>query len=194
MDRLRRTLRESALLIGLLLGGLLLGSAAIAVWDATRAADELGSTATVALGLGDTTSLSSRLDGLVPGSSRDHTITVTNDSSADATLTYAVRGSGGQAVTTDATDGLRVRVWECTAAYAAGACTGTETEATAPAGVDVPDGALATAWTSTAVAPGGTRHLRIRVVLPTTAPSTMQGQMFALAHVFRATLSATPPA
>lgn len=197
-----RSNKGRALATVLILGALsaFLTAATYALFSAsTSSAGNVFATGTLSLTNSNSASATATLSNMVPGDSASGVVTVNNTGTEDLAgyqLAFTVT-SAANALTTDATNGLKVYVTRCSVAWtgagAAATCGGVQTDVvgTAAAPVAIATGpyslgsALCTANAAvtaairtargTTCAITGSDFLKVRVSLPTTADNTFQG-------------------
>jgi hypothetical protein len=185
------TLRTKLLTTGIVLSATAAaaGYATFGTFDSTTTAAQPFTDATITLALGSTSTLTTAVTGLVPGDtvSRAFTLDSTGTtSSALGTVTLAVTGSGGNALVTDATNGLKVGLQECGTAWTAGTvptCAGGATSILSSTAVS----ALGSPQTLSSLASIGVHYLMSTVSFPVAAGNTFQGLSTTLTYSFVAT-------
>jgi len=162
----------------------LIGVGAYAEWSATVQQDQDVTAGDVSLAL-NLTEVSMDASDVAPGDTIERRLTLQNDGSLDLrTLTLGSSAAGApQTMFTDTTDGLQLDVDKCSVAWdAAYTCTGTETSVySGPASISPATGVAAALASDTA---GGSDFLRFTVMLPTTAPDTMQNESVTITYTF----------
>jgi hypothetical protein len=185
------TLRTKLLASGVVLSATagVAGYATFGTFDSTTTAAQPLSSAVVTLAVGSTSTLTTAVTGLVPGDTvaRAFTLDSTGSTSgAIGSVTLAVTGSGGNALVTDATNGLKVSLQECATAWVAGTvptCTGGATTLLSSTAVS----ALGTAQSLSALTSVGVHYLMSTVSFPVGAGNTFQGLSTTLTYTFVAT-------
>lgn len=185
------SMRTKLLVTGILISATA-GSAAFGTFgtfDSTTTAAQPLTDAVVTLALGSTTTLTSAVTGLVPGDTiaRAFTLDSTGSTSgAIGSVTLAVTGTGGNALVTDATNGLKVGLQECATAWIAGTvptCAGGATSILSSTAVS----ALGSAQSLSSLTSTGVHYLMSTVTLPVGAGNTFQGLSTTLTYTFVAT-------
>lgn len=131
---------------------------------------------------------------MVPGDTVERTITLTRSSDTESfgSVKLTTAGGSNNLLTSDATNGLQLKVDQCSVAWVKPAnsnaltCAGTTTSVIAQravVGTNLDLGAATTALN----AAGATSHLRVTVSLPTAADNTFQGLSNTISFTFDAT-------
>ena len=131
---------------------------------------------------------------LVPGDTVERTVTLTRSSDTEAfgSVKLTTAGSTSNLLTTDTTNGLQLKVDQCSVAWTKPAnsnvltCSGTTTPVVAQRAVVGSAVDLAAATTALNGA-GAASNLRVTVSLPTTADNTFQGLANTISFTFDAT-------
>jgi predicted ribosomally synthesized peptide with SipW-like signal peptide len=131
--------------------------------------------------------------GIAPGASADRTFDIANVGSlALSTVTLTTSATSSSNLDTDATDGLHLTIYRCSAAWTetgtapnyAYTCSGTGTTALS----DRPLIGTAMPLTGLSLPPGGAAdHLLAHISLPSTAGNAFQGSASTLGFTFTAT-------
>jgi hypothetical protein len=183
---MRMKVLASALVLSVTAG--VAGYATFGTFTSTTTAAQPLTDATLSLALGSTSTLTTAVSGLVPGDTMARAFTLANTSTPGSlgTVTFAVTGTGGNALVTDATNGLQVALQECSVAWSAGTvptCSGTTTSLLASTAV----ASLGTAQTIGSLATVATHYLMATVTFPVSAGNTFQGLSTTLTYTFTAT-------
>ena len=177
-DRAAKTLMIGAALIG---GGALVGSGVFASLNATAFNTTGQSVTTETLKLtqaasGATGGITTAISNMAPGDVVNRFIDITNAGTMDGTnLRLKLADSAATALTTDATNGLQIAIYECATAWSAlGACAGTPTTVMASTAasslVSTAKAVSVSSLASTAVS-----RLRIELTLPAGNETTVNG-------------------
>jgi hypothetical protein len=192
--RLRMKLGLSAVI--LLIAAALIGGT-YATWMSTVSQAQTITSGTVQIALGATGAVTNRLNiatgMLAPGDTVYRTVDVTNSGTlALGTITLTTTATTSSKLDTDPTNGLQLKVDACSAAWTeigtspafSYTCAGTTTLTLASQpliGSNLDLGAL------NALTPGGTDHLRVTLLFPTTADNTFQSKSSVVSYAFTGT-------
>ena len=147
----------------------------------TTSGSQAVGTGTVIIGLGPTAGkVGVDASNVVPGDTIQRAVTLANTGTSNlAAVNLTTTATPSNLLTTDATNGLRLKIDACSVAWTAVApttaptytCSGTVTTVLADQGVIGAN----TLINTTAVTHGVTDNLRVTLTLPTTADNTFQG-------------------
>ena len=147
----------------------------------TTSGSQAVGTGTVVIGLGTTGGkVGVDASNVVPGDTIQRAVTLANSGTSNlAAVNLTTTASPSNLLTTDATNGLRLKIDSCSVAWTAVApttaptytCSGTVTTVLADQAVIGANTLIST----TAVTHGVTDNLRVTLTLPTTADNTFQG-------------------
>ena len=147
----------------------------------TTSGSQAVATGTVVIGLGTTAGkVGVDASNVVPGDTIQRAVTLANSGTSNlAAVNLTTTASPSNLLTTDATNGLRLKIDSCSVAWTAVApttaptytCSGTVTTVLADQAVIGANTLIST----TAVTHGVTDNLRVTLTLPTTADNTFQG-------------------
>jgi spore coat-associated protein N len=162
-------------------------------FTSTTSASENVSTGKVVLAAGSSVrGLDVAATNMVPGDTAQRTITLTRSSDTEAfgSVKVTTAGTTSNVLTSDATNGLQLKVDQCSAAWVKQAnntlsCSGTTTPIVAQraiVGTNLDLGAATTALNA-----AGASNLRVTVSLPSTADNTFQGLSNTINFTFDAT-------
>ncbi|GAA4381981.1 TasA family protein [Nocardioides caricicola] len=138
--------------------------------------------------LSSTSTFGTPVTNMVPGDTIARTVTLTRsaDTEAFGGVKLTTAGTSSNLLTSDTTNGLQLKVEECSVAWNNGACSGTTTTVVAQRGVvgatDIPASTLANLN-----AAGKTANLKVTLTLPATADNTFQGLQNTINFTFDAT-------
>ncbi len=175
------------------------GLGTFAQFTSSTSASQAVSSGTVSISLGAAGTADNRLTigaaGLVPGDSLQRRVKLTNGSGnenlSSITLTTEDTTATDTVLTTDVTNGLKMKIEKCSVAWAESAstpytytCAGTTTTVLARQAIIAADLALASLST---LAAGNTDDLVVTVDLPATADNTFQTKSAAIQYTFTGT-------
>ena len=177
-DRAAKTLMIGSAVVG---GGALVGSGVFASLNATafNVAGQSVTTETLKLtqaASGATGGITTAISNMAPGDVVNRYIDVTNAGTMSGTnLKLKLADASSTALTTDATNGLQIAIYECSTAWTAlGACAGTPTTVMAStAASSVVSSAKALSVSS--LASNAISRLRIELTLPAGSETTVNG-------------------
>lgn len=198
-------MRRPALTPKLLSSAAVIGAAAsiaglgtYATWtSSTTAQNQTVSAGTVQIALGSTNRLTTNATGLVPGDTVERAVDLDGPASGISgigSISLGVSVGSSTLLDSDTTNGLHINVDSCPSAW-------TES-GTAPAYTYSCSGSVTSLVSNqpvignfnlpslNAMNVGGTDHLRVKLTLPGTAPTTMMGLSDTLSYVFTATARA----
>ena len=198
-------MRRPALTPKLLSSAAVIGAAAsiaglgtYATWtSSTTAQNQTVSAGTVQIALGSTNRLTTNATGLVPGDTVERAVDLDGPASGISgigSISLGVSVGSSTLLDSDTTNGLHINVDSCPSAW-------TES-GTAPAYTYSCSGSVTSLVSNqplvgsfnlanlNAMNVGGTDHLRVKLTLPGTAPTTMMGLSDTLGYVFTATARA----
>ena len=138
--------------------------------------------------LSSTSTFGTPVTNMVPGDTIARTVTLTRstDTEAFGGVKITTAGTTNNLLTSDATNGLQLKVEECSVAWNNGNCSGTTTTVVAQRGVvgatDVPASTLANLN-----AAGKTANLKVTLTLPASADNAFQGLQNTINFTFDAT-------
>lgn len=138
--------------------------------------------------LSSTSTFGTPVTNMVPGDTIARTVTLTRstDTEAFGSVKITTAGTSSNLLTSDATNGLQMKVEECSVAWNNGACSGTTTTVIAQRAVvgatDVPAATLASLNGA-----GKAANLKVTLSLPTSADNTFQGLSNTINFTFDAT-------
>lgn len=159
----------------------------------TSATEQVGSGKVVLTSAAGVQGLSVAATNMVPGDTAERSITLTRSSDTEAfgSVKLTTAGTASNLLTSDATNGLQLKVDECSVAWtksASGAlaCSGTTTTVVTQRGVIGSNLDLGAA-TATLNGATATSNLRVTVSLPASADNTFQGLSNTINFTFDAT-------
>jgi predicted ribosomally synthesized peptide with SipW-like signal peptide len=138
--------------------------------------------------LSSTSTFGTPVTNMVPGDTIARTVTLTRSTETEAfgSVKITTAGTSSNLLTTDATNGLQMKVEECSVAWANNSCSGSTTTVIAQRAVvgatDIPASTLANLNGS-----GKTANLKVTLSLPTSADNTFQGLSNTINFTFDAT-------
>lgn len=175
------------------LAGAVAGVGTLAAFTSTSSAAQPVSSATVEITLGATGTSANRLtvaaSGVVPGDTIQRSVDLVNGGDDLAAITLTTTASPSSSLDTNTTDGLQVTIDRCSEPWTEGGsapaytytCAGTTSTVLATRPIIGTDLSLSNL---TATTGGATDHLRVTVSLPSSAPSSMQGQSSTVSYAF----------
>jgi spore coat-associated protein N len=174
------------------------GLGTYATWtSSTPAQNQTVSAGTVQIALGSTNRLTTNATGLVPGDVVERAVDLVGPSSGTTgigSISLGVTVGSSTLLDSDTTNGLHINVDSCPSSWTESgtapaytySCSGTVTSLASNQPV-IGNFSLANLNSMNV---GGTDHLRVKLTLPSTAPTTMMGLSDTLSYVFTATARA----